>query len=80
MTLLTIAEAADRLRVSVDSLRLLVKKRAIGHRRGGTGGKTAPIYFAPEDLAEYLEAVRVPAKERPAGEMRQLELFDSKSI
>jgi excisionase family DNA binding protein len=79
MALLTIAEAADYLRVSVDSMRLLVKRRAISHRRGGTGGKTAPIYFTPEDLVEYLESVRIPAR-RPAGEMRQLEFFDSGSI
>jgi hypothetical protein len=79
MIMLTIKEAADRLRVSVDSMRLLVKRRAISYRRGGTGGKTAPLFFTPEDLAGYLAAVRVPAKERPADEMRQLELFDSGS-
>jgi hypothetical protein len=79
MVVLTIAEAADYLRVSMDSMRILVKRRAISYRRGGTGGKTAPQFFTPEDLDKYLESVRVPAKERPAAEMRQLEPFDSGS-
>jgi hypothetical protein len=63
-------------------MRLLIKRKAISHRRGGTGGKTAPVYFTPEDLDAYLESVRIPARERRAQavESRQLELFEAGSI
>jgi len=62
MQLLSIKEAADCLRSSPITIRRMVRAGTIPYRRLGTGGKHTRIFFTPEDLAAYLEAAAVPAK------------------
>jgi len=68
MQLLTIEEAAGSLRLSPVTIRRMVKAKVIPYRRMGTGGKNTRIFFTEEDLAAYLDAAAVPARELPVKE------------
>lgn len=52
--LLTVAKAAERLGVSDDTVRALVRAGKLSHIRIGTGEQKPPIRFTEEDLAAFI--------------------------
>ncbi len=56
---MSIYEAAERLGLSVTSVRQLVATRRIGHLRVGPNG--GRIRFTPEHLSAYRDSCEVPA-------------------
>jgi excisionase family DNA binding protein len=63
--LLTMEEAAERLRTTPRHVRRLVFERRIAYRKVGRF-----VRFHPDDLAEYLAAQRVEVVRPAAGRLR----------
>lgn len=64
--LLTVAQVAERLGVSDDTVRNLAARKLIGHVRVGYGKQKPRIRFTEQDVADYIAKQRVaPADESP---------------
>lgn len=68
MNWLTVKEAAERARVSPEMVYQWAAEKRLPHYRAGGRGTRGKILIKPEDLAEFMESLRVGSAEptRPA--------------
>lgn len=64
---MTVKQAAERLGVSQSLVYMLCEGRQLAHRRIGAKGKRGKIIILEEDIAAFLESIKVEARHTPEG-------------